>query len=222
MNGKKIDLENWGRRELYQEFIQMTAPAYDMSVRMDVTKLVNYCKENSASFFVNYLYICLRELNRIEEFRMRAIHWEPWIFDRIDCSFTVMNQYGYFVNRSMEFSSYKTFYKNAVDIMQKAKTEKKIHPEQSDLARADIIYFSAIPWVDYQSMTLPVVTHSHDNSDPMGDSIPRIGWGKFVAENNLYKMTMHMTVNHAFIDGKPLADAFNNIQAALDALDFEK
>ncbi len=30
-----------------------------------------------------------------------------------------------------------------------------------------------------------------------------------------------MKVSHAFVDGKPLADAFNNIQKALDELVFE-
>ena len=30
-----------------------------------------------------------------------------------------------------------------------------------------------------------------------------------------------MKVSHAFVDGKPLADEFNNIQKALDELVFE-
>ena len=33
-------------------------------------------------------------------------------------------------------------------------------------------------------------------------------------------MSMHMKISHAFIDGKLLADAFNNFQTALDELDF--
>lgn len=32
-------------------------------------------------------------------------------------------------------------------------------------------------------------------------------------------MTMHITVNHSLIDGKPLVDAFNNIQNALNILE---
>ena len=101
---KKINLDEWDRAELFNEFINMTTSIYDMTVRMDVTSLMNYCKENRQSFFINYLYLVLRELNAIPEFRMRVHHGEPYLYSRIDCSFTVANNYGYFVNRSTEFT----------------------------------------------------------------------------------------------------------------------
>ena len=47
-----------------------------------------------------------------------------------------------------------------------------------------------------------------------------VGWGKYVSEGDRCRISMHMRISHAFIDGKPLADAFNNIQTALDELDF--
>ena len=97
----KLDMDTWNRAELFREFIGMTTSIYDMTVRMDVTNLINYCKENGQSFFINYLYLALRELNAIPEFRMRVHNGEPYLYNRIDCSFTVANNYGYFVNRSM-------------------------------------------------------------------------------------------------------------------------
>ncbi len=45
----------------------MTTSIYDMTVRMDVTNLVNYCKEQEQSFFINCLYLTLRELNAIPD-----------------------------------------------------------------------------------------------------------------------------------------------------------
>ena len=61
----KLDLDTWNRAELFREFIAMTTSIYDMTVRMDVTNLVNYCKEQEQSFFINCLYLTLRELNAI-------------------------------------------------------------------------------------------------------------------------------------------------------------
>ena len=217
---EKIDTNNWNRAELFHEFINMRTSIYDMTVRMDVTNLVAYCKEKRQSFFINYLYIALRELNVIPEFRMRVHNGEPYIYDRVDCSFTVANNYGYFVNRSTEFCEYDTFYENVEAIISKAKDEKNTHPKSSDLERTDILYFSCIPWVDYQSMTLPVITTPYGSDDQTYNIVPCIGWGKYVEENGRYKMSMHMKVSHAFVDGKPLADAFNNIQKTLDNLNF--
>ena len=219
---KKINLAEWDRAELFTEFINMTTSIYDMTVRMDVTSLINYCKENRQSFFINYLYLALRELNAIPEFRMRVHNGEPYLYSRIDCSFTVANNYGYFVNRSTEFTDYKTFYQNVSAIAEKAKNEKNTHPENSDLSRTDLIYFSVIPWVDYQSMTLPVLTNPHGTSDQTYNTVPCVGWGKYVEENGRFKMSIHIKVSHAFVDGKPLADAFNNIQTAINELNFEK
>ena len=137
----KLDMDTWNRAELFREFIGMTTSIYDMTVRMDVTNLINYCKENGQSFFINYLYLALRELNAIPEFRMRVHNGEPYLYNRVDCSFTVANNYGYFVNRSTEFTDYKAFYQNVSAIVEKAKSEKNTHPEHSDLSRTDLIYF---------------------------------------------------------------------------------
>lgn len=211
-----IDIETWNRAELFNEFINMRTSIYDMTVRMDVTNLVKLCKESGQSFFISFLYIALRELNDIPEFRMRIHDGKPYIYDKVDCSFTVANDYGYFVNRSTGFCGYDEFYQNVKAIIAKAKTEKNTHPENSDLERTDLLYFSAIPWVDYQSMTLPVITTPYGSDDQTYNIVPCIGWGKYVEENGRYKMSVHMKISHAFVDGKPLADAFNNIQKAVN------
>ena len=216
----KLDMETWERAELFREFIGMRTSIYDMTVRMDVTQLVEHCKVTGTSFFVNFLYLALRELNAIPEFRMRLQDGEPYLYDKVDCSFTVANDYGYFVNRSAEFCEYAQFYPTVRAIIEKAKTEKNIHPQNSDLARTDLLYFSCVPWVDYQAMTLPVITTPYGSDDQTYNIVPCIGWGKYVAEADRYKMSLHMKVSHAFIDGRPLADAFNRIQAALDQLVF--
>ena len=70
-------------------------------------------------------------------------------------------------------------------------------------------------------MTLPVITTPYGSDDQTYNIVPCISWGKYADENGRYKMSMHMKVSHAFVDGKPLADAFNNIQKALEELVFE-
>lgn len=113
-----------------------------------------------------------------------------------------------------------TRYSMRLWLISKAKKEKNIHPETSVLCRTDLIYFSAIPWIDYVSMTLPVITNPYGSGNQTYNIVPCVGWGKYVSEGDRCRMSMHMKISHAFIDGKPLADAFNNIQTALDELDF--
>ncbi len=49
-----------------------------------------------------------------------------------------------------------------------------------------------------------------------------MGMSKIRTEVGRFKMSMHIKVSHAFVDGKPLADAFNNIQNAVNLIDFSK
>lgn len=53
-NSTKIDMEKWNRAEPFREFIHMRTSIYDMTVRMDVTNLVKYCKTLGESFFVKF------------------------------------------------------------------------------------------------------------------------------------------------------------------------
>lgn len=56
-NRKKIDITTWNRYELFQEFINMRTSIYDMTVRMDVTNLVNCCRETKQSFLrISYIW----------------------------------------------------------------------------------------------------------------------------------------------------------------------
>lgn len=80
----KMDLSAWNRADLFREFTGMTTSIYAMTVRMDVTPLVQHCKKTGESFFINYLYLALRELNAIPEFRMRVHHGEPYLYDRVN------------------------------------------------------------------------------------------------------------------------------------------
>ena len=75
------------------------------------------------SFFINYLYLALRELNAIPEFKMRVHDGRPYIYDKVDCSFTVANEYGYFVNRTAEIADYKVFYETVADQKSKEREE---------------------------------------------------------------------------------------------------
>lgn len=135
----EINLQEWNRAELFSEFIGMTISIYDMTVRMDVSRLVDHCRSTRQSFFINYLYLALRELNAIPEFKMRVHDGRPYIYDKVDCSFTVANEYGYFVNRTAETADYKVFYEAVAETISKAKKEKNIHPETSDLCRTDLL-----------------------------------------------------------------------------------
>ncbi|MCD8316118.1 MAG: hypothetical protein LUB61_01745 [Eggerthellaceae bacterium] len=220
-NMEKIDLATWPRAQLFQEFMGMTTSIYEMTARLDVTSLVKHCNENDQSFFINFLYLVLRELNGMPEFRMRLYRGDPWIYDSVDCTFTVHNKWDYSVYRSAEFSGYEAFYASVDEMVEKARSEKSVYPTKAILNRTDTIIFSAIPWIDFESITLPVLTTPLGINDITHNTIPGVGWGKYVEEDGRQKMSVYIKVSEAFVDYKHICDAFHHIQNAVDELEFE-
>lgn len=214
MNAKKIDLDSWGRRGHYQIFNAMSMPCYGADVRVDVTKLVQRCRSRGESFFAGMLFIVTEALNGIEEFRMRNIGGEPYIFESVNPSFTVMTDRGYYVNRGVSRAPYAELCESVRAVIDGAK-----HDPRMNLGREkeclDVLYFSCSPWLDFSAVTQPIPHNTADSA-----SIPRIVWGKYVSENGGWRMTLNITVNHAFVDGYPLSLAFGKIQNMLNVLEF--
>lgn len=48
------------------------------------------------------------------------------------------------------------------------------------------------------------------------DSIPRVGWGKFVPEGDRLRMTVALQVNHRLIDGLHIGKFAQLLQSRLD------
>jgi len=88
-----------------------------------------------------------------------------------------------------------------IDYTQKFGGNKDFNDDKND-----VYYFSCLPWLDYVQISDPIP------DDIKNASIPRISWGKYVEENERWKITLNVTVNHALVDGKHVSDAINQIQ----------
>lgn len=48
---KKIDMENWSRKQHFDFFNNFDYPHFNITLDLNITKLYNYIKENEISFF---------------------------------------------------------------------------------------------------------------------------------------------------------------------------
>ena len=209
---EKINIENSNRRKTFEWFKGFSNSTYSMNVRMDVTKLVKYVKENNHSFFIDLLYIVINGLNLIEEMRMRLIDDEPILFEKINPAFTVMTKTNTFENVRFEYvDDYLTFYKIASKKIEEAKNQTQIKKEEYNPENVyNEYYITCVPWVDFTEFNHPIP------DDKCSQCIPRICWGKYIENNGKYELTLNITVSHIFVDGYPLSKAFNNLQNSLN------
>ena len=208
----EIELVNWKRLRTYEFFKNFSNSTYSMNVRMDVSKLVMHAKENNESFFIDLIYIVLKSLNSIDEMRMRLVNDKPVIFDDINPAFTVMTKTGTFENvRHKNYSNFKEFYKVCSEIIDTSKEQLEIKKDDYNPEKCyNEYYITCVPWVDFTEFNHPIP------DDIASQCIPRICWGKYIKNNEKYELTLNITVSHIFVDGFPLAMAFNRIQGYLN------
>ena len=74
----------------------------------------------------------------------------------------------------------------------------------------DEYYITCVPWLNFESSTHPIP----DDKD--SQCVPRIGWGKYVINNDKYEMMLNISVSHIFVDGLHLSKVFDKVNELLD------
>ena len=194
---KIIDINTWGRKSQYENFIKYTNPTFSLTTRLDVTDLVTYCKSKDKSFFSCFLYILSKSVNSVPEMRTRIVDGKPVSYDVVNPSYVVIRPDEVIVTCMTEYGEdFTSFYnRSRQDIALKKSSVSEGPFESHD--RSDVIYISCIPWMDLVSVINPYNFNNVEQS-----SIPRITWGKFTKNGfGRYEMGFDISVHHALIDG---------------------
>lgn len=205
---KEIDVLNLDRKKTYEWFNSFSNPTYGVNVRIDVSNVVRYSKENNISFFILFLYLITKSMNEVKEMRMRFVGGKPVIFESINPAVTVMTKNEVFENVNLNYyEEFNKFYNEGKKLIDEAKNEEVLKKTSyNECNRWDYYYITCLPWLDFNSVTHPIPL------DKSSLSVPRICWGKYILENNKYMMSLNITVSHTFVDGFHLYKVIRNLE----------
>ena len=211
---KEIDINSWKRSSHYKLFSSYANPTFKVEVRLDMTNFMDN-KPDDDGFFIPFTYLLSQSINNFEGLRIRYVDGKVVVFDNVSPSYTVFLENENFAFQKTEFvNSYKQYsYQMKKDIAfakEHALTESGENLYATN-NRADLIYLSCLPWIDFTSTDNPL-----PYDDKMSMSIPRINWGKCVKENDGYKMTLSLTINHAYLDGYEASMMLCDLQERLN------
>lgn len=188
----KINIETWNRKEHFLFFKQMEEPFFGITTTIDCTKGYDEAKKLGVSFFVYYLHKTLVAVHAVENFRYRIDNDEVVLYETICASATVMR-----ADKTFGFS-YMEFADNIHEFADIVATEiDRIQHTTGIFTREypeNIIHFSALPWVDFTSI-------SHARSFTWPDSCPKISFGKMTDQNGKKTMALSVHVHHGLVDG---------------------
>lgn len=193
-------------------FKNFLSSRYTMSARVNVEKLWKWCHENDKSFFVMSLGCLMNAVNSVDNLKRRIIDGKAVEYDYLEGVSPIMNE-GKEIYREMqvkipqEFDDILKWHDYVRDLSEDILNGENegfcLEMEKRDFT--NIANFSCIPWVDFDSITSCVLN---------GRQIqPLVTWGKV---NDDYEMSVSITVNHIFVNGRELGYFFENAQNEFD------
>ena len=205
---KKIDRENWPRREIFEFFSPLSNPFYSVTFRLDVTNVYRFCKRRGLSFYYTLIFLVMRAVNETEAFLYTLRNGEIFLLDRREPSFTdrrAGEKFFHIVTMPCA-GSVEDFCAAAAE---KSRLQSGFIDYSSE--SAELVYLSALPWLDLSALT------NERDLDP-DDAIPRIAWGKYTEENGRKTLGLSVEVNHRFVDGADVGAFAARLEELIAAL----
>lgn len=205
---RKIDVENWDRKDIFNFYKDMDFPMYSMTFELDVTRFYSEVKKAKQSFYFTFMYHAMYHMNQIENFKYRFMDQEPYICETIHPSFTDLIQgKNLFKIVTIDFLyDEKKFIENA---RMTSDLQKDQFIDLTKESRNNLVYITTFPWASYTHVSF---AHNQDAKD----AVPRLTWGKFEDINGKKMMPFTLAVHHAFVDGYHVGQLINNLQNALN------
>lgn len=205
----KLDLETWKRRPHFEFYRHSEDPFFNLCSNVDVTALVRRAEaEETPSFFLTSLWISQRAANEIEAFRYRLDGDAVIVFDKVDCSSTILRRDETFGFAYFDYiPDFDQFAASGASEIARVRAQSEDLEEQSD--RLDMIYYSVIPWVSFTSF-------SHARNRGATDSVPRIVFGRHRPSGDRRLMPISVEVHHALMDGLHVARFLQRFQQYVD------
>lgn len=190
-----IDFATWKRRGHFEVFGRGDYPYIGLTTDVEVTNLVAACRAGRHRFFNAFLYIAMRAMNAVENFRYRVFEDRVVLCDRIDPSFNVLDEeselfYFAYADYSPDFARF--------DADVEAAKANALATRNLSGNRLDVVYISCLPWFDFSDVIQPMGLTA-------GDTIPRVIWGKFAEEGEKIAMSFSITGHHGLFDGLHIA-----------------
>ncbi len=206
----KLDLNTWPRKEHFEFFSKFEEPFFGITATIDCTKAYETAKKKGVSFFLYYLHKTLAAVNSVENFHYRISDGEIYRYDKIDASPTLTRDDNTFGFSLVEFfPDFEIFETKAKAEIERVRNTPGLFTRNFEVD--NLIHFSAIPWVDFTSL-------SHARSFSFPDSCPKISIGKMVThENGKRTMSVSVHVHHGLMDGLHVGEFFNRFQEFMDS-----
>lgn len=206
---RTIPVASWERREHFEFFRKFDEPFFGVCASVDCTAAYKRAKEDGHSFFLTYLYASLQAVNVVPELRTRIENDQIVEYDWIHSASTIGRSDNSFGFSFIPFTdSFEEFLEVGEKEIARIEATPGLALNDAEIARADVIHYTAIPWISFTAM-------SHARRFSKEDTAPKIAFGKLTDEGDRKMLPVSVHVHHALVDGYHVGIFFEAFQQFL-------
>jgi chloramphenicol O-acetyltransferase type A len=202
---RRIDPTEWPRATTYRHYRSMGSPHLGITADIDVTGLVQTCKQQKTSVFAAMMHVLIAAANTVPQLRQRIrVEYNGEVVVEhasVDPAFTVPVEGGLFNFATVPYcDDREAFAESVARVSESQRHNRELQPFEE--VRDNLIYMSCLPWMHFTSMVHPVHTDGPD-------SVPRIAWGRYTKIGERTVIPVNIQVHHAVVDGSHLGAFFS-------------
>jgi chloramphenicol O-acetyltransferase type A len=187
---KKIDLETYKRRGMFEAFKDREIPYLATTGNVDVTHLKRFVDEQRCGFFVSISFLISKAVNSVPELRHRIINGELFEFGRVDPGFTVLlddETFSFCDSRHFEaFEEYRQYANARIQ-------EVREKPDLGTGEKNHMFFITSTPWFSFTSIVHPYTRQY--------GSIPIVTIGKYFGQGDRFLAPIGIQAHHGVVDG---------------------
>ncbi len=210
----KIDMQNWNRKNSYNNYFDSVPCTYSMTLNLDITNFLKVLRENQQKFFPVMLYAISQIVNLHKEFRMDIDeNNNVGYYDYSNPCYTVFHDETETITNiwTEHTKDLKLFLTNYNDDILKYKSD--FHNSKS-LVGKNYFNVSCIPWTSFTGFNL--------NLQKGYEYLPPIFTiGKYFYDGDKILLPLAIQVHHAVCDGFHLSRFVNELQDYIDIFKYE-
>lgn len=207
---KEIPLDTYNRREHFLYFCSLPYPYMGVTVPVDVTKVVSFCKKNGHSFYLTMLHLAAIAANTVPEFRRRILDGRIIEYNFCPTSHTELKEDGTYAYCTV-YHNQASFTDYLAEAVAARETSRKHGNITEDADVNSMFFVSTLPWLHYTTLIQPIGGDQHSN--------PRLSWGKFVQDaNGNFIMPFSVLAHHGLVDGIHLSSFFTALEKEISGI----
>lgn len=188
-----LNTDTWARREAFEYFRAFDKPYFNVCVRLDAAPLKAAVAARRQSFSLACLFVALRLANLHEAFRYRLEGGRVRICEAVHGSTTVLRDdesFGFaYLPHNADWPAFH-------DHGRATLARERAHgtPFEPCVDEAALLHFTTLPWLHFTSF-------SHARNWGREDSVPKLAFGRVLAEGPRLWLPVSVEVHHALMDG---------------------